>query len=49
MVQWLRLCITIAGHVGLILGQSGAKILQTMHPKKKKKEEEEEGGKKQKF
>ena len=37
MVQWLRLCIAIAGHVGLILGQSGTKILQTMQPRKKKK------------
>ena len=43
MDQWLKLCITIAGHMGLILGQSGAKILQTMQPKKK---EEEEGQKK---
>jgi len=37
MVQWLKLCITIAGHMGLILGQSGAKILQTMQPKKKRR------------
>ena len=46
MVQWLRLCITIAGHVGLILGQSGAKILQTMHPKKKKKKKKKKKGEK---
>ena len=35
MVQWLRLCISSAGGVGLIPGQ-GTKIPDAKWPKKKK-------------